>query len=254
MKNKKILALDFDGVLWESAGENWEIGYLAYKKFSSTLPYNAKNNKKFLHGRYLARSGEDFYYIFKLMDESPNLDLRNLTRTKWVNFKKKHKKSAEAFTEEFYRIRRDARENNYKKWAKMQGPYPEMLKEIKKLKKYFDKIYVTSAKDVRSIKLLLKDYKLDFEVFGREHSIHKHEQLGMLKKLHQLEHGDIYFIDDCLENLEPLINSGVNIFMSGWGYNSKQEQTKAKKLGIPIVKLKNLLKQIKARGQALQKL
>ncbi|MFH1454422.1 MAG: hypothetical protein ABIH00_10675 [Armatimonadota bacterium] len=245
MNKDRILALDFDGVLWDSAQENWVTGYITYFKYSDKLACTRKNNKKFLQGRYLARSGEDFYYLFRMLDENPDIDFRKITPEKWKEYKKKHEIAAEPFVREFYKTRKCLLQYDHKGWAMHQQPYPGIINDIKGLEKYFKHIYITSAKDTPSIKKLIKSRRIKFKVIGREHSTHKHEQLKYLKDKHGIKYENIYFIDDCMENLTPLLNTKVNIFLAGWGYNSAEDKIEAKKLGIPVVNLKDLTQKIK---------
>lgn len=244
MLKKYILALDFDGVILNSARENYHTGLIAYKKFGGRIDKKNLPYKKFLSGRLLCRSGEDFYLIFKLTENFPEINFRKISFKKWKSYLKKHKRSAGAYTETFYQARKELIKNNFKKWLLWQKPYKGIIKELKKAKKIFKEIVVATAKDKNSAETILNYYGLKLEVTGREFSTHKHEQLSFIKEKFKTNYEKIIFIDDFIENLIMPQKLGVNVGLAGWGYARDESLKLAEKENIPVIKLKNLTKQI----------
>lgn len=244
MTKNYVLALDFDGVILDSAEENYYTGLEAYKKFKGPNSVHNFSLKKFLEGRPLCKSGEEFYLVFKMMDENPKINFKKISKKQWENWLDIYKGGAASFTKIFYQTRKKIMADNFEKWLKWQRPFRGILKEIKKAKKIFKKVLIATAKNKNSAKKILKHHGLNLEIVGREFSTHKHEQLTHLKGKFNVDYKNIIFIDDFIENLIVPKKLGVNVALAGWGYVRNESLKLAKKYNIPIFKRNNLLNQI----------
>ncbi|MBI2252952.1 MAG: HAD family hydrolase [Armatimonadetes bacterium] len=239
-----IIALDFDGVIWDSALENWETGYKAYIKAGGILTYQDKIKKKFLRGRFLCRIGEDFYLLFKMLEDNPKIKFLEIKREDFLKLKEKYLKELPKFTKYFYQEREKQVKEDFKSWMNLQGPYPGILKFIRIFQKKCKKIIISTAKDWSSAVKLLNHYKIKLEIISREFNLDKNKHLNLIKEKEKVDFSQIIFIDDSLENLIPAKKIGVKSAFASWGYNTLLDKKLASENKIPILNLKNLNKQI----------
>jgi beta-phosphoglucomutase-like phosphatase (HAD superfamily) len=106
MRSKpRVLALDFDGVIWDSAGECFEVGWRAYKELFGVDMSGQANRQRFLAGRPLARTGHDFFIILRLMESQPDLDLLGFHLPEFVKLRTQLAVEADRFNALFYALR-----------------------------------------------------------------------------------------------------------------------------------------------------
>lgn len=248
-----ILVFDFDGVILDSAKENYYTGLKAYKKFKrKAVKTKFFTLKKFLEGRPLCRSGDEFYIIFKLMEENPEINFKKISFKKWKRLLNKYNDKAKKYTDIFYQVRKESIKKNFKKWLRYQSLYKGISNEIKKAKKIFKKVLIATAKDAKSAEKILNYYNLNLKVIGREFSTHKDRQLTYIKEKYKVNYKNLIFIDDFVENLIVPKKLGITVALAKWGYINPESLKLAKKYKIPILRLSNLNKQIQhlTRSQA----
>ncbi len=73
-RKTQIVALDFDGTLWDSVHECFVMSCEAYKKLGWSLPDASNLEEKFKRGRFFAQTGQDFYLLLKWIGENPDRD------------------------------------------------------------------------------------------------------------------------------------------------------------------------------------
>ncbi len=242
--NDILLALDFDGVIWDSIQECFYVSQLAYNQlFGSITKNTGQLQRKFYQGRYLAKSGKDFYILLKLIDEYPDIDFSKMDFQKFFSYRTRYRQEVEQFTTRFYQIRNGLMNNQFDFWMTLHHPYPGIIPQIEKLQQKFP-LVICSAKDKESIEVLLKQYELEFEIFSREITIYKPELMKRISQKKDVKLNQIFFIDDIMENLTAVREIGVNTFMAKWGYNNEIEQNKAMAQGIPLLELDSFAVQI----------
>jgi len=70
-----LLALDFDGVIWDSVDEAFYTGYLAFRSLEGEIELDYELLKEqFRQGRFLVKAANDVYIIFHLLKENPEMD------------------------------------------------------------------------------------------------------------------------------------------------------------------------------------
>jgi phosphoglycolate phosphatase-like HAD superfamily hydrolase len=254
MSNLKdfIIAFDFDGVIWNSVNECLHVGYEVFKGLEGAINIDAETLKiRFAGGRYLVRTGSDFYIVLKLIQEDPSIDFPLVNNDYFYSLRDKYKDSIDKFTHLFYKNRNERKHNNFNQWLSLQGPFPGVIEQLPEIKAKARDLVICTTKDEDSIKKLLAVYKQDYHVYGRDFSTNKKEQMLHLAKSHNLSPENIVFIDDLLENLLQVKNAGVIPVMSGWGYNNRKEWQKAEELGIRIIEKEKILSQIESVIESL---
>ncbi len=224
------LALDFDGVFWDSVGECYVTAQRTWRElFGAALP---ECEQGFRSGRWMARVGSDFGKLLSLAAEDPLKDLSGFSRTDW---EARPFPRGEEFEQHFYRQREQARESDPAGWAALQGPYPWFLEEFPALHAHFGQLAIATTKDAASVRQLIAPLGLDLMVLGREFSTDKRVQIRHLAADWGVDPSAITFLDDLLDNLRPVQETGARVALAAWGYNTPQEREQARSEGIPVV-------------------
>lgn len=240
-----IIALDFDGVLWDSVDEACYTGYRAYKILEGDIKAEYKLLKEqFRKGRFFVKAANDCFIIFYLLKQNPGIDFLNFPGDKFYSLRDKLREKTELFTEIFYKERYMLQNEDFNNWLSMQKAYDEVNKEFPLIKESFLDTIICSTKDEETIIKVLKHTGLSCKVYGRGNSLKKSDILINISEEKNVSPERIILVDDILENLIEVKKAGINAMMAEWGYNNKKEQKKAQKYHIPILKKKNILKQL----------
>lgn len=230
-----VLALDFDGVLWDSAGECFEIGCLAYKALCGRDLSTPQYRERFLLGRPLARTGHDFYLILKLLEEDPTLDLRDFPLQRFVELRTKEADQTQEFDKLFYALRAEYRDNQSDLWMSWQGPYKDLMRLLDRWEDRFLGAALATTKDGPSARSLMLSAGRDWPIFGKEFSVDKAQQIQGIADHFQVAPSSILFVDDLLENLQQVAPTGARTALASWGYNTPDSREEALGLGFAVV-------------------
>lgn len=228
------LALDFDGVFWDSVGECYATARRAWHELhGEALP---ECERAFRSGRWLARVGSDFAVLLRLAAAHPEGDLSQFPRAEWEE-RKRTCPDGQRFEQAFYRLREEARTQDFSSWAALQGPYPGFVAELPALRDAFGDPAIATTKDAASVEALLAPLGLSLIVLGREFSTDKRLQIGRLCDSWGVAPDQIWFVDDLLDNLRPVQETGARVALAAWGYNTPDERQEAEREGIPVLEL-----------------
>jgi len=232
-----ILALDFDGVVWDSVGECYHMARRAYREMFGAEPEECEDG--FRQGRWLVRCGGEFLLVLELALEGR--DLRTFSKAEFAHRAAEEAQRLQAFEPIFYRHRQLCRERETPAWMAMQRAYPEFLAELPSLQAHFAELVVCTTKDEASARQLLETVGLRLSIWAKEHGVHKGEQVRDLCAKRGVEPREICFVDDLLDNLEQVEPTGARLFLADWGYNTPEEQDEARRRGIPVVSTHDLV-------------
>lgn len=234
---KKVLALDFDGVIWNSAGECFQTGWRAYQELTGRDLSGRVFERGFLRGRPLARTGHDFYLLLKLMEEDPERDLAAMSLPEFVKLRAVHHDEMLKFDRVFYLLRAHFREVEPDVWMSWQQPYGEMMTLLDEWEEKFSGVALATTKDTLSAQSLMNSVDRYWPVFGKEFSVHKADQILGIAQHFKVEPNQILFIDDLLENLQQVEPTAAVTALAKWGYNFPDSWSKARELGHWVVDL-----------------
>lgn len=232
-----ILALDFDGVIWDSVGECFVMARRAYQNLYG-LPC-ADLEAAFRRGRWLVRTGGDFLLILQLAMADPEGDLGEFSPQRFDELRQQHLAECQSFVEEFYALRALSRDQHWQEWVSYQQPYPVFLKQLEVLRDQglFQKMVICTTKDAQSARMLLQSAGLELPIYGRESALHKGEQIGKLCQEYGVKPQQIFFLDDLIENLEQVRPTGARCALAAWGYNTRAERERARHMGYPVIEV-----------------
>jgi phosphoglycolate phosphatase-like HAD superfamily hydrolase len=240
-----LVATDADGVIWNTVDECFYVAYPIFQKIEGNISNETDRlQTKFREGRFLAKNGEDFFIILKLIKDNPDVDFYKVTLDNLNELREILKDRLEGFAQSFYQERKKLQTENPDAWLSLQTSYPGVPEQLSLLKADFLDLVICTTKDSDSINLLLKKEGQSYPVLGRDFSTHKPDQMKKLRESYSITSDRILFIDDLLENLLPVKEEGVHVFMAKWGYNNRKEQKKAEKLGIPLLDINNIHSQL----------
>lgn len=238
-----LLALDFDGVIWDSVGECYHTALRTWRRLGH--PEIEAPEATFRSGRWLVRTGGDFGLILEIASEDPDRDLTGFPKEEFARRAAAEAEVLEAFDRAFYEERDRARSENLDEWLHQQAPYPGFVAEIPALQEEFREIVLCSTKDEASIRELLSTVDLDFPVLGKGFGTDKRDQVRHLMASRDLPADRILFVDDLLPNLDPVSEVGVRIALAGWGYNTPAVREEARQRGIPVIRLGHVLEDLR---------
>ena len=240
----KVLALDFDGVICDSAEEvlqtaleTWSVlnpdSYL-----SSRFGEDTRIRRSFERLVPLGNRAEDFgvaLHIFhtglEVHTQKDYDRVRKSLGPEWLD----------RFHHQFYRTRERLRNTDLEHWLGLHSTYPSFI-EVLERQQQRTTLAVATAKDAASVRLLLAHFGIDrlFRnelILDKETGVAKTAHLQILADRVGCETTRITFVDDKLNHLQATAPLGVRGVLAGWGHNTPREHDAARHAGFPVANL-----------------
>jgi hypothetical protein len=208
---KPLILLDFDGVLFNSA-------YEAYQVCERMIKGNSRYRQgttfdEFMSFRSQLTDAWQFcrlYHKERILRDINDLHLIVPDQEDWV------------FTGLFFAARAEMMTDP--NWAKLMSPYPFFYQLRPLLLQHPERFKILSTRNKESISRTMAFFEIDkIEIYGQE-EIRKHgSKLNVAKNNRWLNNGDyVVYIDDMNSHLEPF-EAEVNLCLhAGWGYDAAQ--------------------------------
>ena len=244
----RILALDFDGVICDSAQEVFLVGLRTFSSFfpDSTLvtrfltgePSDRELDALFSAFTELLPLGnraEDFGVALRSLDNEVAITDQDDYDRYYAGLEPEWLRS---FHREFYEQRAALRDHNRDAWIRLHSAYTEFTDQLVPIAERV-KLALVTAKDHPSARLLLAHFGLDALfppelVLDKETGVRKSDHLGVLQARSGVPFEAITFIDDKVNHLLEVAGLGVGRVLAGWGYNTQREHDIARSHGIPV--------------------
>lgn len=224
----KLLALDFDGVLADSAREAFAVARRTYRELRpDSLLRDAEETalwRAFLALMPLGNRAEDYATALAAIDAGVELPdqaaydaYRESQEPAWLR----------AFHRRFYQVRTALSVSDRAAWLAMLAPYPRVL-ELLRRRAGRCEYAIASAKDRASVGILLAHYGVA-DLFApelivdKEAGVTKDMHLQRLAALRGLDFAEITFVDDKVNHLDAVAPLGVRCALAAWGYNGPRE-------------------------------
>lgn len=212
---RKIVFLDFDGVLFDTVEEAYQVAINIKIYKNMKLPSNSLD--KFRKYRCLVGPAWNYYYVMKaIFDETELIDSTVFIESN----------DAKEFEKDFFESRKDLKLSNYKFWLNLNKQYL-FLEKLQKIEKSLDiLIYIITTKDKQTVQDLLNEFKIDFIksdfILGKD----SFNQYGSKKNviLQVLKEDDYkaIFVDDLYEHLKLCEGiENLQLIQADWGYINK---------------------------------
>jgi phosphoglycolate phosphatase-like HAD superfamily hydrolase len=216
--NKKVLFLDFDGVLFDTLKEVYLVNRCLYKGIGLFDEVNKENYALYSKYKYLVYNIWMFYYYNPLLFDGCD-NIANEFHNALLN---RNIEKENAFCNEFLKIRADLVKNNYDFWKSLETPY-DFFFEIKKLyEEIKPEIVVVSKKNKAAIVERFHSYGFNLpedKVFARE-VLDKYSTKGEFMVEYMAQNGfeSAVFVDDNNNNLKTCNNyPQIRQILALWG-------------------------------------
>jgi phosphoglycolate phosphatase-like HAD superfamily hydrolase len=252
----RALALDFDGVLCDSAREVFTVAVRTYARLhpgsavveatlSEPNPEDAAIDVSpaatyadFRQLMPLGRRSEDFGVALHAMD----LGLELADQEAWDGFRRLLDPGwLQTFHAAFYETRDRLRTTDTDRWLALYDSYPGLAPFLRRAAARVE-LAVATARDAASVDVLLEHLGIADLIprrlrLDKETGRHKTEHLTVLSERLGVAFPDITFIDDRVNQLERVAPLGVRAVLAGWGHNTPREHARAAAFGFPVARL-----------------
>lgn len=215
---KKILFLDFDGVLFDTLREVYVVNRAIYNGISLFDKIDETNYKLYYKYKYLVYNIYMFLYFNPLIFE--NVQEEKIIESYQKALLNRDLKKEEEFCTKFLNIRKDLVENHYDFWEKLEVPY-DFFFAIKEISKKVD-VVIASKKNKESIikRFLSYDFHLnENQIFARE-ALDKYQTKAdfLAKYMEEKGYSKALFVDDNSNNLTPCKKyPQIKTVLASWG-------------------------------------
>jgi phosphoglycolate phosphatase-like HAD superfamily hydrolase len=253
----KALALDFDGVISDSAPEAFAVALRAFVDLRAATPLREELEAVwdagtpalerirarpayavFLETMPLGNRAEDFGVELLLLEQGA----RVVDQAAYDAFRAGVPAAfLDGFHRRFYQVRETFSRDDPQGWRALLSPYPEFVSLLRR--RAGDALLaIATAKDRRSVRLLLRDYGIadlfpEACVLDKDVGVSKTAHLRRLHELVGVPFAEITFIDDKVNHLDAASELGVRCALSAWGYNGERERRLARERGYLVCTL-----------------
>ena len=251
----KILAVDFDGVISDSALKSLFVSHNAYcQYFGSEVKKNfdgklftfenweemkRQYKKEMDYYRtlrsYIELSG-DFFAIIKITEEQVPIK----DQQEFIAYRNQFQFDYHFFRELFFKEKEKWQQKDFKKWFFLSPVFKEVVKGIQRFIKEGQKVVIATSNLGGAIHRAFQPEYLGFEmdiedIFDKNFGSHKAEHMQAIAKKYDAKLNEIYFIDDQLSYLKGTDTLGVHVFLAGWGYCTDSHKEEAKRGNITVI-------------------
>lgn len=236
----RVIVLDFDGVVWDSADESFEQAWIAWQQVDGRIDMGrAEANRVFDAARWQCKDGHDFHIVMTLIAEG-RTDVSDMPASVFRQARETvgREAAAEAFVKAFYDSRERMRDSDFEYWCSLQRPFPGVVEQIETLRREALGVAVATTKDASSARALLEHAGLhEMPIYGREVSLDKNDHMRAIQTHYGVQGSDMAFVEDLLENLHNVAAHGMKLVLADWGYNTPADRERARAAGITVVSL-----------------
>jgi phosphoglycolate phosphatase-like HAD superfamily hydrolase len=256
----RVLALDFDGVIADSAPEAFAVAlrsFAALRPTSPLAPHAARLEAvaapgcealrahplfaPFLEHMPLGNRAEDYAVILLALEQGRALP----DQTAYDGFRDAQDPAwLRDFHERFYAVREALAERDPAGWRALLPPYPELLPVLRR-RAGDAALAIATAKDARSVHALLSCYGIadlfaPERVLDKQTGVTKNAHLEVLRARTGVAFREITFVDDKVNHLDRAAPLGVRCALACWGYNGARERQQAARRGYLVCRLEDV--------------
>lgn len=261
----RLLALDFDGVISDSAPEAFVVALRTWCALhpdsslreaaaglldAATTPTVGDVDACALYPPFiemmpLGNRAEDYAVELSALESGTAF----ADQAAYDAFKSKiESESLREFHKLFYRVRTALSEHNLPAWYGLMCAYPGVPALLRRRCETCV-LAIATSKDRASVRKLLKAYEIDDlfpedRVLDKEIGVSKRSHLEKLGAAHGFAAAEMTFVDDKLNHLDDVAGLGVVCALAGWGYNGPREVALARQRGHQVLELASLEQQL----------
>lgn len=251
----KILAVDFDGVISDSALKSLFVSHNAYchhfgvnvKKSFGGQCFTFENweqmkkeyhqeMEKYKRLRAYVEHSCDFLVMIKIIEEQ--IEVKN--QQDFIRIRNEMDLDYRFFHELFFQEKEKWQKKDFAKWFSLAPVYKKVIEGIKRLLDEGVKVVIATSNLGKAIHPAFHADYLGFsmelkDIFDKNYGKSKSDHMKAIVEQYKVAHEDIYFVDDQLNYLEETKVFGVNVFLAGWGYCTEEQKSTARKEDITVI-------------------
>ena len=246
-----ILALDFDGVICDSAGECLLSAYATYLRNTSVPSLRdlealvERWRSPFYRMRPFTRDGKDYLLTVYFIDRGLSItsqadfDLESQRRMSDVCKLLAVTNSVE-LEELFQNTRRRIRARDEVAWYRSNPLYQGMVEGLRNCRQ-LSSVFITTSKPTDAVVKILTHYRVplpESQIYGSDKvakGMGKNAHLEKVCRVTKTALDRIHFLDDQVSHLKAAQRLGVQRYLATWGYTTVQQQDEAKQLGVTLL-------------------
>ena len=249
MKKTVIYALDFDGVICDSAVETgitgWKAGVQLWDDMPAPLPPQELIDQ-FRRVRPIIETGYEAILVMRLLSQGePVESIFTDFSTKKQEVMENSLQDAATLKKLFGETRDDWINDSLAEWVRMNPLFPGVAKKLRMLEKQA-MWYIVTTKQERFVAQILEANQIQLSgdsIFGLDRKMSKEETLINLQNNHP--DGDLYFLEDRLPTLLNVLKNEklgkVQLILATWGYNTLQDKQDAEHYPIALQDIEDFL-------------
>ncbi len=248
MSNSIIYALDFDGVICNSAVETAITGWKAAGQIWHDMPDTVPEDliEKFRQVRPVIETGYEAILAMRLLGLGESCAaIHSHYHEKTQQLLDQAQVSRDDLITLFGNTRDQWIADDEAEWVRMNPLFPNLAERLHRLNK-MQPWYVVTTKHERFVKQILTSHGIDLpeaRIFGLDRKMGKPEVLLGLQNAHP--HQTLWFVEDRLPSLlnvhkHPEL-AGVELLLALWGYNTDEDKLLAAQMGFKTLKLEDFL-------------
>ncbi len=249
MKQSIIYALDFDGVICDSAVETGITGWKAAKQLWDDLPTPLPSQQlieKFRQVRPILETGYEAILLVRLLHDGETVEtiLNNFSELQ-QNVIKENQLNTASLKNLFGATRDNWINDDLNDWIEMNPLFSSVKQKLQNLGKQ-GLWYIITTKQEHFVKQILMANQIqlaDERIFGLDRKLSKEAILTDLVERHAP--ASLHFVEDRLPTLFNVINNkelgSVKSFFALWGYNTAQDKLDAEQQAIESITLDDFL-------------
>ena len=237
----KLLALDFDGVICDSASEAFVVAVRTFREIFPELPLGASAEEsaellaRFIESMPLGNRAEDYGVVLAALAQEHALPDQAAYDAFRAGLSRERLRR---YHERFYRVRAAWEQYDAAGWLARLQPYPGLY-ELLRRRAGDVRLALATAKDRHSVRRILAahgagDLFPDGFVLDKEAGEKKHEHVARLMELAGCAAAELTFVDDKVNHLEDVAPLGTRCVLAAWGYNGPREHRLARARGFLV--------------------
>jgi phosphoglycolate phosphatase-like HAD superfamily hydrolase len=252
MNPKIIYALDFDGVICDSAVETALTGWKAARVLWDDMALNKLPSQALIDDfrdiRPLMETGYEAILIVRLLFQGENTQtiLKHYPQKIQATIQSSNKNISD-LKQLFGDIRDRWIKDDIKDWVQMNPLFDGIVEKLQRLNAQKIHWYIITTKQERFVNQIFNAHQIKLspdKIFGLDRNLGKETILSTLIEQHPQQ--DFYFVEDRLPMLQKVLKNtqlqDVQLFFATWGYNTPEDKQQAhQNTRIKLIKLHDFL-------------
>ncbi|MDA1143001.1 MAG: HAD hydrolase-like protein [Planctomycetota bacterium] len=247
-----LLALDFDGVICDSAGECL---YSAFNTYAAARGLQSAGSVSdirrdwydtFYQMRPYIRDGKDYFVILYFLEHGIPIESQTQFDDQSAAVMGEvcslaEVESTDELEQHFQDSRRAIRARDEAAWFDMNPLYDHMRKGLESRGPSFEGVYITTSKPTDAATQILYHHGIripESQILGKDKvkkTKAKNSQMEAVARAANIELSEILFLDDQVSHLTAAQKIGVQCFAATWGYITGAQVEEAVQAGIQLL-------------------